>query len=257
MLAETPQPVELRQLIEQVIQPRMQQVPGVADATVNGYPVEDIEVDMIASKLKALHVSPISGSDSFSGSKCNHALGTISNPDQYMPVRTSAGFQTMDEIGQIPVAQYGTRTVQLNEVATVTPQVIKKTQYVRYNGQDSMVMELQLQSGGNVVQTAGLAREELNNLSASFPSIHFTIISDNSTFIQQSNRDVMLTLILGAILAGLIVFMFIRNVRNTLITIAGLPVIVVGTFAVISALGYTLNIITLMALSLSIGLLDR
>ena len=81
------------------------------------------------------------------------------------------------------------------------------------------------------------------------------MISDNSTFIEQSNRDVMVTLMLGAVLAGLIVFMFIRNVRNTLITIAGLPVIVVGTFAVISALGFTLNIITLMALSLSIGLL--
>ncbi len=148
-----------------------------------------------------------------------------------------------------------TRTVQLNEVATVSPQIIKKTQYVRYNGQDSMVLELQLQSGGNVVQTAALSRQELNNLQSSFPSIHFTIISDNSTFIEQSNRDVMVTLILGAILAFLIVLLFIRNIRNTLITVAGLPVIVLGTFFVISLLGYTLNIITLMALSLSIGLL--
>ena len=149
-----PTPVELRQLIEQVIQPRMQQVPGVASAQVNGYPVQDIEVDLIASKLKALHVSPTQVVAALAAQNIIAPSGTISNSDQYIPVRTSAGFQTMDEIGAIAVAQYGTRSVQLNEVATVSPQVIKKTQYVRYNGQDAMVMELQLQSGGNVVQTA-------------------------------------------------------------------------------------------------------
>ena len=250
-----PSTQELRQLIEQVIQPRMQQVPGVASASVNGYPVEDIEVDLVASKLKALHVSPAQIVSALSAQNVAMPSGVISNPDQYMPVRTTAEFQTMDEIGSISVAQYGTRTVLLNEVATINPTVMKKTNLVRYNGQSSMVMELQLQSGGNVVQTASLARDEINQLQTSFPSLHFTIISDNSTFIEQSNRDVMLTLILGAILAALIVFLFIRNARNTIITVAGLPVIVLGTFAVISLLGYTLNIITLMALSLSIGLL--
>ena len=250
-----PSTVELRQLIEQVIQPRLQQVPGVASANVQGYPVEDIEVDMIASKLKALHVSPVQVVNALAAQNVTMPSGVITNTDQYMPVRTTAEFQTMNEIGQIIVAQYGTRSVALNEVATVSPQVMKKTQLVRYNGESSMVMELQLQSGGNVVQTAALARNELNQLQTSFPSVHFTIISDNSTFIEQSNRDVMLTLILGAILAALIVFLFIRNARNTFITVAGLPVIVLGTFAAISLLGYTLNIITLMALSLSIGLL--
>ena len=83
----------------------------------------------------------------------------------------------------------------------------------------------------------------------------FTIPQDNSTFIKQSDNDVILTLILGAILAAIIVFLFMRDIRNTIITVAGLPIIILGTFAVISLLGFTLNIITLMALSLSIGLL--
>ncbi len=250
-----PSTQELRLIIEQIIQPRLQQVPGIASASVQGYPVEDIEVDMIASKLKALHVSPAQVVNALAAQNVTMPSGVITNTDQYMPVRTSAEFKTMDEIGQIIVATYGTRSVTLNEVATTSPQVMKKTQLVRYNGQSSMVMELQLQSGGNVVQTAALARNEIQKIQTSFPSIKFTIISDNSTFIEDSNRDVIYTMILGAILAALIVFLFIRNFRNTLITVAGLPVIVLGTFTAISLLGYTLNIITLMALSLCIGLL--
>jgi hydrophobic/amphiphilic exporter-1 (mainly G- bacteria), HAE1 family len=254
-ISGNPTPVEQRQLIEQVIEPRMQQVSGVASADVSGYPTQIIRVDLIASKLKALHVSPAQVMNALSAQNVTMPSGTITSPDQSTSVRVTAGFQTMDEIGRIVVARYGTRDVRLNEVAAVSPQLKTQTTLVRYNGQSAMVLDLKLQSGGNVVQTAGRARVALDNLEKSFPSIHFTIISDTSTFIEESNRDVMITLIIGAILAFLIVLLFIRNFRNTLITVAGLPVIVLGTFAVISALGYTLNIVTLMALSLSIGLL--
>ena len=247
--------VEVRQIVEQIIQPRLSQVPGVAAATVSGYPIQSIMVDLSASRMKALKVS---ASQVVSALKAQNVImpsGTITDSSQTLPVRTSAAFQNLDEIGNIAVAQYGTRTVQLSDVAAIEARSQDATTLVRVNGQDAMMVQTQMQSGASVVQTAALVRQQLDSLSHDFPRLKFTITQDNSTFIRDSNRDVMLTLIIGALLAASIVFLFMRDVRNTLITVAGLPIIVLGTFAVISLLGYTLNIITLMALSLSIGLL--
>ncbi len=248
-------PVELRQVIEQVVIPRLNQVSGVAAVSVSGYRVQEINVELAASRLKALHVTPGQVVSALKAQNIVMPSGSISNDSQDIAVRISAAFQNLDEIGNIVVAQYGTRAVHLDEVAAIAPQLEKVNTLVRVNGQSSMMVQLQLQSGGNVVQTAGLVRAKLKDLSQNFPVLNFTILQDNSTFIEHSDRDVTLTLILGALLATVIVFAFIRNVRNTIITVAGLPAIVLGTFAVISLLGFTRNIISLMALSLSIGLL--
>jgi len=254
-LSEDLSPVELRQLIEQVVQPRLNQVPGVAAVTVSGYRVQEIGVELAASRLKALRVTPGQVVSALKTQNVVMPSGSISNASEHVAVRTSAAFQNLDEIGNIVVAQYGTRVVHLDEVATIAPRLTSTNTLVRVNGQDSMMVQMQLQSGGNVVETAGLVRDKLKDLSRDFPELNFTILQDNSTFIEHSDRDVTLTLILGALLATVIVFAFIRNVRNTIITVAGLPAIVLGTFAVISLMGFTRNIISLMALSLSIGLL--
>ncbi len=246
---------ELRKIIQEIIEPRLSQVPGVAAATVSGYRSQEIRVEMAASRLKALHVTAAQVIAALKAQNVVMPSGSISNSTQDLPIRTAAAFQNLDEIGKIVVAQYGTRAVRLNEVATISPREGNVTTLVRVNGQSSMMAQVQAQSGGNIVQTAGQVREELDSLSQDFPQLNFTILQDNSTFIKQSDRDVMVTLIIGAILAAVIVFLFMRDIRNTIITVAGLPIIVLGTFAVIHLLGFTLNIITLMALSLSIGLL--
>jgi len=248
-------PADLRQLIEQVIEPRLERVPGVAAVTTNGYPIQDIEVDLIANRLQALNVTPQQIVSALANQNVTIPSGSIINPAQNIPVRTSAQFQNLDEIGKVVVAQHGTQLVTLNDVATISPQIVRQTSLTRVNGQSTMVMEIQNQAESNVVQVAGLTRAELKSLSQDYPNLSFSVLSDNSTFIEQSDRDVIITMILGAILAALIVLLFIRNFRNTIITVAGLPIVILGTFVVLHLLGYTLNIITLMALSLSVGLL--
>lgn len=248
-------PIELRQMIEQVVEPRLSQIPGVAAATVSGYQVQDIGVGLSARRLKALHVTPTQVVAALKTQNVIIPSGSIASATEDIPLRTSAAFKNLDEIGNIVVAQYGTRVVRLKEISTIAPVIESATTLIRVNGKSAMVLELQSQSGSNVVQTAALAREELKSLSQDFPQLQFTVLNDNSTFIQESDRDVMLSLIIGALLAAFVVFLFVRDARNTIITVAGLPVIVLGTFAIISLLGFTLNIITLMALSLSIGLL--
>ncbi len=248
-------PADLNQLLSEVIEPRLERLEGVASVSMSGIPNPQVMVQLNAQKLDALRVSPTQVISALQTENTVMPSGSMSNNNLDVPIRTSAEFQTVDEIGQVIVARRGNLAIQLNQVGTVAYQLQKTQSISRVNGNNIYMIQISKQSGSNVVQTAGLVKDELKNLSQDFPDLIFTTVQDDSTFIQQSDRDVTLTLILGAVLAACIVFIFFRNIRNTIITVIGLPVIVMITFAIISALGYTRNIITLMALSLSIGLL--
>ncbi len=248
-------PVEKRRMVEEIITPRLERLSGVASASVSGLVTQEVGVDLIASKLKALHISPQQVVAALKAENTVMPSGTISTTSAEMPLRTSAQFQSLDDIQKLVVARQGTGTVRIQDVANIGLRFRERQNQVRVNGQDTLVVSVQKQSGSNVVQAATLVRNELKSLSRDFPQLKFTMIRDDSTFIQDSDRDVTLTLILGAVLAAAIVFFFFQNVRNTLITVAGLPIVVIGTFSVIYLLGFTRNIVSLMALSLSVGLL--
>ena len=248
-------PVELRRMVEEIVVPRLERLSGVAAAQVSGLSIQEIGVELTASKLKALGVSPQQVVAALQAENTILPSGRISGTSENLPVRTAAEFRNLDEIRKVVVAQRGTRGIMLQEVATVQPRLQERQTLVRIDGKNTLIVELQKQSGSNVVQTAHLAREELKSITRDFPQLAFNIVRDDSTFIEESDRDVTFTLILGALLAASIVLLFFRNLRNTLITVAGLPIVVIGTFSVISLLGFTRNIITLMALSLCIGLL--
>ena len=246
---------DMNQLLTSVIQPRLQQLDGVASVSTSGISTPEVAVKLDAVRLTDLQVSPQQVTTALQQNNSVLPAGQIKTGNQNLSLNTAAQLQNVDEIGALIVAKHGTNAIQLNQVATVAVTTPPVTSYTRLNGQSTLLISLQKQSGSNVVQTAALVRNEFKSLSQDFPNLSFNIVQDDSTFIQQSVRDVLLTLLMGAILAGAVLFLFFRNVRNVIITIAGLPIIVVATFAVIHLLGYTLNIITLMALSLSIGLL--
>lgn len=248
-------PAELRRLMEELVVPRLERLPGVAAAEVSGLRVQEIQVNLIASKLKALGISPQQVVAALRAENVALPSGRISATREELVVRTSAEFRDISEINKIVIARRGTRAILLEEVATVGLGLQERRSQVRFNGQDTLIMDMRKQSGTNIVQAAHLVREELGRITRDFPQLAFTMVRDDSTFIEDSDRDVTITLIMGALLAAAIVHLFFRNLRNTLITVAGLPIIVIGTFSVMSLLGFTRNIVSLMALSLSIGLL--
>ncbi|MFH0809412.1 MAG: efflux RND transporter permease subunit, partial [Pseudomonadota bacterium] len=248
-------PADKRRMVEEIIQPRLERVAGIAAATVNGMDVQEIGVDLNASKLKSLRITPQQVVSALSAQNVAQPSGTVSTSAVDTPLRTTAEYQSLDDIRRVMVARQGSTAILVQDLATVDLRYPTKTRYNRVNGQETMTISLQRQSGANEVQASALVREELASMSRDFPQMNFTVIRDDSTFISDSDRDVTITLIIGALLAAAIVFLFFRNIRNTLITVAGLPIIVIGTFTAMYALGFTRNIISLMALSLSVGLL--
>src|SRR6185503_7468969 len=119
---------------------------------------------------------------------------------------------------------------------------------------DAIALSIRKQSGTNTVAVAQGVKAELERLFANQPGLKYFIPSDQSTFIEESTRSAIEELIVACIAAMLVVLLFFRDLRNTLVTIAGLPVIMIATFAALQAFGLSINLVTLLALSLSVGL---
>jgi len=145
--------------------------------------------------------------------------------------------------------------LRVGDVATVVDGAKDTRQFNRLNGNDSVILTVRKQSGSNTVKAAEEVEKTLALLHKDYPDLQTVLIQDQSESIKESNNDVMLALVLGGFFAALVVYMFFRDLRNTLVTVSGLPIIIMGTFLIINFLGYSINMMTLMALSLSIGLL--
>ena len=127
--------------------------------------------------------------------------------------------------------------------------------YSRLDGEEAVIISVRKQSGTNTVQVAELVHNELQALAEARPDLNLSIVQDQSTLVEESFNDAMRELLIGALMASLVVLFFFRNLRNTLVTARACPIILLGTFGVMSALNMTLNIVSLLALTLSVGLI--
>jgi HAE1 family hydrophobic/amphiphilic exporter-1 len=144
--------------------------------------------------------------------------------------------------------------VYLRDVAEVVDGFAERNTLTRLNGQDSVVITIQRQSGTNTTQVAREAKRILEDIQASNPNLNIAITEDTSLFIEASTEDAVVDLLLGALIAFFVVLYFFRSVRNTFITMSGLPVIFLGTLFLMDAFGLSLNLVTLLALALVVGL---
>lgn len=245
---------ELRRLVEDKIKPRLDRVAGVADVAVAGGLVREIQINLKLDEMRTRRIAPQQVVAAIQTENLNLPGGKVVENGQEINVRTPGNFQSIEEINNIIVANTRGVPVYVKDVATVTDGFAQVSSYTRLNGLDSISVSIRKQSGTNTVRVADEVKAELASLRRDFPDVGVTVASDQSDFIHKSTEDSITDLILGGLFASAVVFLFFRDIRNTLVTIAGLPVIMIGTFAVINALGLSLNLITLLALSLAVGL---
>jgi HAE1 family hydrophobic/amphiphilic exporter-1 len=244
-------PLQLRKLIDADIAPLLQRVNGVGSVTVNGGQVRQINVQMDLNKLKAWQILPAQITRSIQTANSTLGLGSITNGDQDISLRAPSMIQTPEDIARIQIT--GT-PYRVGDVATIEDGVAEVNSYARLDGKDAITISIRKQSGSNTIQVADDAKAELKRIFDADPDLRYIIPSDQSTFIQESTDSAIEELLIASLAAMIIVLVFFRDIRNTLVTVAGLPVIMIGTFALISMFGLTINLMTLLALSLSVGL---
>lgn len=245
----------LRNLLDDTIKARLEHVSGIAQVQIHGGLEREIQIELSLSRLKALQISPQQVSDAIKRENVNIPGGRIMQPEKELSLRTLGRFQSTDDISKVVVDTRGGIPVYVRDVASVKDGFKEKSSLTRLNGRDSVVISAWKQSGTNTVTVANDVLKEIERLRKEYPGLNFTLVLDQSQFIKASTNSTIHDLIFGALMASLVVFLFFRDLRNTLITVIGLPFIVIAAFFIMGILGFTLNMITLLALALCIGLL--
>lgn len=243
--------LQLRTIIDEDIAPRLQRATGVGSVTVQGGLTRQINVSMQLDKLQAYGLIPAQLIASLQSANANLGLGSIDAGTQEISLRAPSMLNSITDIANTPIT--GT-AYTIGDVASVEEGVADITSYTRLDGKDAILLDVRKQSGTNTVAVADAVKAELETLFASRTDLSYIVPRDQSTSVRESVISSLEELIFASIAALIVVFLFFRDVRNTIVTMAGLPIILIATFAFMPLFGLTINLITLLALSLVVGL---
>ncbi len=241
------------------IQPAIAQVPGVAEVRILGEHLREIAVRIDPKKLEAHHVSIMQVVQSIRMANLEIPAGKIEDDKTQSYIRLAGRFENLEDLKQIVIHEntdYGFK-VRLKDVAEVADGQQEVKVISRINGRNALGLDIKKQSDANAVDMSELVRQRLDRLTEENTAINlqFEIASDTSEFTVKAANAVMEDLGLAVILVSLIMLLFLHSLRNSLIVLISIPTSIISTFVVMYLLGYSLNLLSLLGLSLAIGIL--
>jgi HAE1 family hydrophobic/amphiphilic exporter-1 len=253
---KVPNAVELINWATQTLQKRLQNVRGVGAVTVVGGTERQINIYLNPQALEALSVTPDQVVSAVTSENQEVPVGTLSNARQEQVIQINARMQRPEDFGRIIVARRNGVAIRVDQVARIADGAQEVESLALYNGQRTLLMNVQKSQDENTIAVVdGLQKALIEMQKQLPPGVRLEPITDGSRAIRVSVDNVRETLLEGAVLTVLIVFLFLNSWRSTVITGLTLPIALIGTFFFMNLLGFTINMITLMALSLCVGLL--
>ncbi len=247
---------ELTSLTDQTIVKSLENIPGVARVIVNGRLTRQILIQIKPSALTALGIGIDQVMTAIQNANQDVAAGRVTRGQNDAVVRVEGKIKDPEQFGRIIVAQQGGGPVYLSQVADVIDGEKEPDSISRINGRPSITIDLQKAQDANVIEVGRSVRAALESLRPRLPpDVEVRVAYSQADVVQASIDQVKSTILEGALLTVLIVFLFLHSWRSTIITGLTLPIAVIATFIALHAFGFTLNMMTLMALSLCIGLL--
>ena len=254
--AKVPSAVEMTNWSEQVLKKRLENVRGVGSVTLVGGTRREINLYLQPSAMEALGITADQVVAAVRNENQDLPVGAIRSLEQERMVQVESRMKRPEDFGQIIVARKGSTPVRLSQVARVQDGAQEIDSLALYNGQRTLLLSVQKSQDENTIQVIdGLVKTVAELQTQLPPGLRLEPITDNSRPIRVAVDNVRRTLIEGAILTVLIVFLFLNSWRSTVITGLTLPISLIGTFMFMNMFGFTINMITLMALSLCVGLL--
>ena len=252
-------PLEIRALsalADERLRPRLERIAGVGSVSLMGDRTREIRIWIDPLRLSGYGLAV---GDVLAAIEREHVElpgGRIETRNREYTVKTRGKFRDPSEFGTIAIAEHGGGVIHLRDVATVEDGLADQRSLSRLNGQRGVALMIRRQAGENTVAVAREVKRVVEEFRPSLPQGFDLIIShDSSDFIVSAIKDVAMAIAWGAVLASLVVLLFLRNLRSTLIVAVTIPCSIVATFVFFYMFGFTLNTMTLMALSLSIGVL--
>lgn len=249
-------PRELTTLVEKRVKKRFESVAGVGKVEMVGGQKREVNVDIDPVRLDSLSLGVNDVVNGLRSENRNTPLGRLTRGTAEYPLRIDGKPDRADQYRDMVIAERSGRPVTLGEIARVSDGVEEKRKLALVNGVPAIGLDIYKQSGANQVQVVDSVKKVMEKVQKELPpGVSLTLVRDGSIMTRESLADVKETLIIGGLLTIIIVFCFINSWRSTVITGVTLPISVISSFIVMNAMGMTLNVMTLMALSLAIGLL--
>ncbi len=248
---------ELRSMIKERLEPTLAQIEGVAEVRVIGGDEREIRVNIDLDKAKAAGIAPGQIAEKIGSENLNLPAGRLELGPTELTVRTIGQYANVDALRALPIAksQSGSQ-VRLDEIAEVEDGVADQRTLARLNGTEAIIIDVVKQPGSNTIAVADEVKKTMAQMEPVLGNgFHARPLVDQSLLVKENAREVYIALVFGGFMAVLIILIFLLDLRGTFISSLALPTSVIGTFFVMYVLGYTLNQMTLLALSLAIGLL--
>ncbi len=251
-----PDAVQMTNWAEQTLKKRLENVRGVGSVSVVGGTAREINLYLQPAAMQALGVTADQVVNAVKAENQDLPVGAIRSLEQERMVQIDARMQRPQDFGDIIVARKGSTPIRLSQVAQVHDGAEEVESLALYNGQRTLLLSVQKAQDENTIEVInGLAKTLAEMQKQTPPGMRLEPITDASRPIRVAVDNVRRTLIEGALLTVLIVFLFLNSWRSTVITGLTLPISIIGTFMFMQMFGFTINMITLMALSLCVGLL--
>ncbi len=251
--------IELTNWADQVLKKRLENVRGAGSVTLVGGTKREINIYLNPQAMESLGVSAEQVVNAVRNENRDLPVGAVRSLDQERVVKIDARMQRPENFGKIIVARRGAASgnaITLDQVARVADGAQELESLALYNGQRTLLLTVQKAQDENTIAVVDGLNQAITELQSQLPpGIRLELIADGSRPIRVAVENVRRTLIEGALLTVLIVFLFLNSWRSTVITGLTLPISIIGTFLFMNLFGFTINMITLMALSLCVGLL--
>lgn len=246
--------LELTTLAERQIKPRLQGVPGVSSVVIGGEKRFAMRLWLDSEKMAARQVTVLDVERALREQNIELPSGRIENLDREMTIQTRGELKTAEEFNNLVLRTDGTTLVQLRDIGRAETGPEDYRTIARARGKPCVFLGVVKQAKANTVSVAQGVRAEVAAIKSTLPQgCELFVAYDSSIYVEKAISEVWDTLAIAFGLVVLIIFVFLRNIRSTIIPAVAIPVSIVGSFAILYALGYSVNILTMLALVLSIG----
>ncbi len=253
--SDTLNPLQINDLVNRVVKPRLQTVTGVADVRIYGERKYAMLVSLDHARLSSFKLTPQDVEDAIRRSNLELPAGRIESSNREFSVSSQTDLTRPGQFGDIVIRSVNGFPIKLRDVAQIKEDAANDRSLVRLNGQPAISAGVIRQATANPLELSQGVRDMIPRLKTDLPGdMAINVANDNSVFIDRSIKNVFQTIVEAVVLVALVIFVFLRTIRASIIPIITIPVSLIGAFAMMALAGFTINTLTLLALVLAIGL---
>jgi len=240
---------------DKVIKEQLQSIMGVGNVEKMGLRDREIRVWLDPNKLRARLLTAQDVIWAIQSRHLEFPGGRIETVDKEYSIKVEGEYATIEELNDLVIAERGGVITKIKDVGMVVDSLEDKRSIARFNGQPAVALGIRKQSGFNTVQVADAVKGAIDKIKVNLPEgINLSIAFDDSTYIKDSIHGVEFDIVFGVFLTAILMFFFLRSFRPTFISVISIPISLIGGFIMMDAMGFTVNFLTMLAMSLAVGM---